>query len=65
MSNNVISGEKLDNDNKMGRQLVPGLLLMPDASLSDQNNIQSYTMGNSGKKLIFNCVKETVLFLMG
>ncbi|XP_055938006.1 double-stranded RNA-binding protein Staufen homolog 2-like isoform X2 [Argiope bruennichi] len=40
-------GEKLDSDGKMGRQLVPGLLLMPEASLSDQNNIQGYTMANS------------------
>ncbi|GFY59593.1 double-stranded RNA-binding protein Staufen homolog 1 [Trichonephila inaurata madagascariensis] len=40
-------GEKLDNDGKMGRQLVPGLLLMPEASLSDQNNIQGYTLANS------------------
>ncbi|GFR03459.1 double-stranded RNA-binding protein Staufen homolog [Trichonephila clavata] len=40
-------GEKLDNDGKMGRQLVPGLLLMPEASLSDQNNIQGYTLTNS------------------
>ncbi|GIY76273.1 hypothetical protein CDAR_557431 [Caerostris darwini] len=40
-------GEKLDNDGKMGRQLVPGLLLMPEASLSDQNSIQNYTIANS------------------
>ncbi|XP_035226599.1 double-stranded RNA-binding protein Staufen homolog 1-like [Stegodyphus dumicola] len=40
--------EKLDSEGKLGRQLVPGLLLMPDASLSDQNNLQNYTMGNSG-----------------
>lgn len=40
--------EKLDSEGKLGRQLVPGLLLMPDASLNDQNNLQNYPMGNSG-----------------
>ncbi|XP_054717889.1 double-stranded RNA-binding protein Staufen homolog 2-like isoform X2 [Uloborus diversus] len=39
--------EKLDTDGKLGRQLVPGLLLMPEATLTEQN-IQNYTIGNSG-----------------
>lgn len=44
--------EKLDGEGKLGRQLVPGLLLMPDGTglSAEQNNLQGYTpnVSNTG-----------------
>lgn len=34
--------EKPDTEGKLGRQLVPGLLLMPDANLSGQGSVQGF-----------------------
>ncbi|XP_067142126.1 double-stranded RNA-binding protein Staufen homolog 2-like isoform X2 [Centruroides vittatus] len=38
-------GEKLDGEGKLGRQLVPGLLLMPDTTglTTDQSGVQGFT----------------------
>lgn len=38
-------GDKMDSEGKLGRQLVPGLLLMPDTTglTNDQSGVQGYT----------------------